>query len=255
MTDQARIDRLCRFLLKKVNKAVYGFRMIEDGDRIAVALSGGKDSFSLLEVLRDRLRYVPEKYTVCAVHVVGDARGPEGFPWPAEMEEWLREREIPFLIRPSHLPDGEQIPMTCERCTWNRRRTLFEMAGDLGCNKVAFGHHLDDMAQTAILNLTRHGRLDAMSPMAEYFGGMYHIIRPLIYVPEHELKRFSAANEFPAPPPPCPRGEHSQRQRAKEIIADMQRDAKKVTQNIVRAALRDAASDPRRNSDPDRGTE
>ncbi len=240
MRDEARIDRLCRFLLKKVNKAVYGFGMIEDGDRIAVALSGGKDSFSLLDVLRARIRYVPEEYSVCAVHVVGDARGPEALPWPTEMEDWLKVREIPYTIRPSHLADDEQLPMDCGRCTWNRRRTLFEMADELGCNKIAFGHHLDDMAQTAILNLTRHGRLEAMTPKAEYFGGQYHIVRPLIYVPENELKRFSAANEFPAPPPSCPRGEHSQRRRAKDVIAEMQRDSRKVTQNIVRAAMKEA---------------
>ncbi len=238
MTDQARIDRLVRFLLKKVNKAVYEFDMIQDGDRIAVALSGGKDSFSLVEILRRRLRFVPEKYTVCAVHVVGDARGPEGFPWPVEMEEWLKEQGVEHLIRPSFIPEDEQLPMTCERCTWNRRRTLFEMAGDLGCNKIAFGHHLDDMAQTALLNLTRHGRIEGMAPKADYFGGQYQIIRPLIYVPEHELKRFSSVAEFPTPPPLCPRGEHSQRQRAKDLIAEMRKDCKKVTQNIVRASLR-----------------
>jgi tRNA 2-thiocytidine biosynthesis protein TtcA len=252
MTDHERIDRLIRFMLKKVNKAVYEFGMIQDGDRIAVALSGGKDSFSLLEVLRHRLRYVPEKYTVCAVHVVGDSRGPEGFAWPGEMENWLRGQGIEYLIRPSHLADDERLPMTCERCTWNRRRTLFEMAGDLGCNKIAFGHHLDDLAQTALLNLIRHGKNETMAPKAEYFGRRYHIIRPLMYVPEHDLKRFSSVAEFPAPPPLCPLGEHTQRQRAKDLIAEMRKDCRKVTQNLVRAALTDMY---RRNSDPPRGTE
>lgn len=251
MTDQTRAERLAGFLLKKINKGVYEYGMIEDGDRIAVALSGGKDSFSLLELLRFRERFVPDKYTVAAIHVVGDARGPDGFPWPAEMEDWLRDRGIEYLIRPSHLAEDEQLPMTCDRCTWNRRRTLFEMAGELGCNKLAFGHHLDDLAQTALLNLVRHGRNETMAPKAEYFGGRYHIIRPLMYVPEIELKRYSSACEFPAPPPLCPRGQHSQRQQAKDLIAEMRKDCGKVTQNLVRSAL----TGYRRNSDSPRGTE
>lgn len=235
--DDARAGRLASFLLKKVNKAVYEFDMILDGDRIAVALSGGKDSFSLLEILRYRQQHVPEKHTLAAVHVIGDARGPKLPPYP-QLEEWLQESEIEYLIRPTFLPDDEKLPMTCERCTWNRRRTLFEMARDLGCNKVAFGHHLDDLAETALLNVIHHGRNETMALNAEYFGGALTVIRPLAYVPESELRRFASAHEFPSPPPTCPRGEHTQRQRAKELIAEMKRDCPRVKSNLVRSALR-----------------
>lgn len=234
---ESRAHRLASFMLKKVNKAVYEFQMIEDGDRIAVALSGGKDSFGLLEVLRFRQRYVPEKYEVAAIHVIGDARGPD-LPWPTEMEEWLSEQGIAYLIRPSHLADDEQLPMTCGRCAWNRRRTLFEMASTWDCNKVAFGHHLDDLAETALLNLIRHGKCETMSPKAEYFGGALTVIRPLMYVPERDLRRFASACEFPPPLPECPLAEHTQRKRAKELIAEMAKDARKVRENLVRAALR-----------------
>jgi len=235
--DETRCNRLAGLLMKKVNRAVYEFGMIEDGDRVAVALSGGKDSFSLLEVLRYRQRFVPERYSVMAVHVVGDARGPEMPPYP-QFEEWLRSRGVEHLIRPSFVAEYEELPMSCERCTWNRRRTLFEMAKELGCNHVAFGHHLDDMAQTALLNLIFQGRNETMEPMRDYFEGELKLIRPLMYVPESELKRFAAAHEFPAPPPPCPRGEHTQRERMKELLAEMQRECRKVKHNLVRAALR-----------------
>ena len=241
--NEARIDRLSHFLLKKVNKAVYEFDMIEDGDRIAVALSGGKDSFSLLEILRYRQRFAQEKYSLAAIHVVGDARGPEMPPYP-QIEEWLCEQGIEYLIRPSHLPEDEQLPMSCERCTWNRRRTLFEMAKELGCNKIAFGHHLDDLAQTALLNLIYHGRIETMAPKADYFDGVFHVIRPLVYVPEREIVRFASSREFPAPPPPCPRGEHTQRRRMKDLIAEMKTDCRKAAQNLVRAALRDGRNSP-----------
>lgn len=234
---ESRAHRLASFMLKKVNRAVYEFEMIRDGDRIAVALSGGKDSFGLLEILRFGHRYVPEKYEVAAIHVIGDARGTD-LPRPIGMETWLSERGIAHLIRPSHLAENEQIPMTCGRCTWNRRRTLFEMAKELGCNKVAFGHHLDDLAETALMNLIRHGKCETMSPKADYFDGDLMLIRPLIYVPERDLVRFAAASEFPAPPDPCPLGDCTQRSRAKELIAEMAKDARKVRQNLVRAALR-----------------
>lgn len=222
--------------MKKVNRAVYEYGMIEDGDRVAVALSGGKDSFSLLEILRYRQRFAPERYTLVGIHVVGDARGPEMPPYP-QFEEWLRDRGYEYLIRPSFVAEDEELPMSCERCTWNRRRTLFEMAKEMGCNRVAFGHHLDDMAQTALLNLIFQGRNETMEPVREFFGGELRLIRPLIYVPENEIRRFAAAHEFPAPPPACPRGEHTQRARMRELLVEMQRECRDVKKNLVRAAL------------------
>lgn len=230
------VERLAGNLMKKVNKAVYRYGMIGEGDRIAVALSGGKDSFGLLEVLRCRQRFVPEKYSIAAIHVIGDARGPD-IPPPKELEKWLEDKGIEHLIRPTYLAENESLPMTCERCTWNRRRTLFEMASELGCNKIAFGHHLDDLAETALMNLVFQGRNETMSPTADYFGEIT-LIRPLMLVPEYELKRFAAANQFPAPPDPCPIGCHTRRQWAKDLIAEMRKSCPKVTSNLVRAALR-----------------
>jgi len=229
-------ERLAGNLMKKVNKAVYRYGMIADGDRIAVALSGGKDSFGLLEVLRYRQRFVPEKYSVAAIHVIGDARGPD-IPYPTQLREWLEGQRIEYLIVPTHLAANESLPMSCDRCTWNRRRTLFEAASSLGCNRIAFGHHLDDLAETALMNLAFHGRDETMSPTADYFGELT-LIRPLMLVPEYELVRFAAANDFPPPPDPCPIGCQTRRQWAKDLIAQMRKTCPKVTANVVRAALR-----------------
>ena len=134
--DAARADRLAHFLLKKVNAAVRDYNMIAPGDRIAIALSGGKDSFCLLRILQYRLRFARDKYEIAAVHVVGDARGPD-MPRYTELESWLEQNGIEYLVRPTHIAHDEQLPMGCQRCTWNRRKTLFEMANDLGCNKLA----------------------------------------------------------------------------------------------------------------------
>lgn len=234
--DEARADRLAHFMLKKVNRAVREFNMIEDGDRIAVALSGGKDSFSLLKILQYRQRFSPERFELVGLHVVGDARGRDLPPYP-EMEAWLREQDVEYLMRPTHMAEDETIPMPCQRCTWNRRRTLFEMATSSGCNKLAFGHHLDDLAETALMNLIYQGKLETMSPVRGYLDGKLSIIRPLAYVPEREIVRFASVNEFPPPPPECPHGRNTERRHMKDTITDMTRDSRKIRENIVRAAL------------------
>lgn len=136
-------DRLAYWLLKDVNRAIRDFTMIADGGRVAVAVSGGKDSLSLLRLLDYRRRSAAERYTLAAVHVVGDARGP-AIEAHRPLLEWLEASGVKHLVVPLYLPAEEPLPLGCQRCTWNRRRTLFEAAQRLGCNVVAFGHHADD---------------------------------------------------------------------------------------------------------------
>lgn len=238
LNSDKHLNKMAHFLLKKVNLVIRQFDMISDGDRIAVALSGGKDSFSLLSLLIHRQAFAMEKYSVAAIHVIGDARGAD-LPVHPELSEWLEKSGIEYEIRPTYMADGEQVPLSCQRCTWNRRRTLFEMAKDLGCNKLAFGHHLDDLAQTALLNLVYHGKNETMTPVREYFGGECTLIRPLAYVPEKELKRFAAAHDFPPPPSACPRGEHTQRQHMKSIIAEMRKGCRAADWNLAQSALKE----------------
>jgi tRNA 2-thiocytidine biosynthesis protein TtcA len=231
-------DRLAHFLLKKVNRAIREFDMISDGDRVAVALSGGKDSFSLLRILEYRLSFAQEKYSLVALHVLGDTRGPDT-PSHPPLEAWLRDRGIEFEIRPTLLSESESLPMPCQRCTWNRRRTLFEMACEKGCNKIAFGHHLDDLAETALMNLIHHGRNETMAPVGDYLCGRLKLIRPMIYVPERELKGFAAACQFPPPPPLCPLGAANQRSRIKYLLGELKKENRRASSNLVRAAFRE----------------
>lgn len=230
-------SRAAHFLWKRVGKTLREFRMIEDGDSVAVALSGGKDSFALLAVLIYGRAFFPGDYSITALHVIGDARGPHLPPHPA-LESWLTDHDVRFSIRPTYTAEGETLPCGCQRCTWNRRRTLFEAAIENGCSKIAFGHHLDDLAQTALLNLVHHGRNETMAPTREYLDGRLTIIRPLCLVRENELRRFAAAHRFPPPPPLCPRGEHSQRRKMKEILHEMHRDCHLAEWNLVQSALK-----------------
>jgi tRNA 2-thiocytidine biosynthesis protein TtcA len=226
------------FVLKRVNRAIREYEMIRDGDRIAVAVSGGKDSLSLLTLLRLRQGRVPHRYELVAVCVSGDARGPECPPHP-DLADWLRTHGYAFAVEPMDLPPDEPLPMSCHRCAWNRRKTIFKAADRLGCNVVAFAHHADDLAQTTLLNLFYGGRVETMAPCAQYFGGAFRLIRPLAFVPEKDMAYFSRACDFPPPPPDCPRAQDSRRARMAEILRLFGKDAYKVRMNLVRAALQE----------------
>jgi tRNA 2-thiocytidine biosynthesis protein TtcA len=229
-------------MLKKINRAIHQYDMIRAGDRIAVAVSGGKDSLGLLTLLRLRQRRARERYGLVAVHVSGDARGPD-CPSHPPLSTWLQEQGYEFVIEPMDLPPGEPLPMSCHRCTWNRRKTLFQVAERLNCNVVAFAHHADDLAQTVLLNLFYGGRVETMFPSTDYFDGRFRLIRPLAFVPEKNLRRLARACDFPPPPPDCPRSKSSRRARMAQILSLFSQDRQHVRANVIRAALRQMGID------------
>ena len=196
-------DRLAYFILKSVNEALREFDMLREGDRVAVAVSGGKDSLSLLRLLQMHCQSSEKRYTVAAIHVRGDATGITQPHLP--LEEWLAGQDVPYRVVEPELAGDDEPPLTCQRCTWLRRKALFQAADALGCNVVAYAHHADDAAQTTLLNLLYVGDVRTLQPAADYFDGRFRLIRPLFYVPESELVRFARACGFPPPPPACPR--------------------------------------------------
>lgn len=230
-------NRQAYWLLKDVNRAILEFNMIRGGERVAVALSGGKDSFSLLRLLDMRRRTSRESYELIAIHVNADGRGAWDAPHPP-LVAWLEQSGIPFRIQRLTLPENEPLPMDCRRCTWNRRRALFEAAQAEGCRTIAFGHHADDLAQTTLLNLLYHGVVETMAPARSYFDGALRVIRPLCYVSEKDLRRFARACDFPSPPPPCPRAGTSRRKFVADLIDVAQKGAKDAKINLLRAGLK-----------------
>jgi tRNA 2-thiocytidine biosynthesis protein TtcA len=235
-------DKQAYYLLKKVNKAIRDHDLVGDGDRIAVAVSGGKDSLSLLRLLRARRRSARERYDLVAVHVVPADDAPCGGGSDAEaLKAWLAGEGVESAFVPMEEATGQpgrESQSPCFHCAWRRRKALFLAAERLGCNTVALGHHADDIAQTTLLNLFYQGRLETMRPRVTFFGGKLTVIRPLAYVPEKELVRFARACDFPAAPAPCDAAETSRRTLMAQILRQVEKTYPKVKINLWRAVER-----------------
>jgi tRNA 2-thiocytidine biosynthesis protein TtcA len=232
--NQSGSEKLTFYLLKNVNKAIREFDMIADSDRVAVAVSGGKDSRSLLHLLRARQQTVAEKYRLTALHV--EANIP-GYPFLRPvLEPWFREMGVEYAFVPLELPPDEPLPLDCFRCSWNRRKALFLKAHELGCNKLAFGHHADDALHTTLLNLFYSGRLETMAPSVDFFDGRITVIRPLIYVEERQLDQLARALAFPRDEMSCPTNRTSKRTWIKEWLRHAGPDYRQIRTNLWRAA-------------------
>jgi len=234
------VSNLDYWLIKRINKANRDFELIADGDRIAVAASGGKDSLTLLELLHRRQRFVPTDYTLVPVHIISDWRCTDQ-DLRAWLEQYFQSLGLEYTFREISImrdEGGHRQEPDCFWCAWNRRKALFETAHELGCNKVAFGHHADDIAQTTLLNLFYHGRLETMEPKVEFFDGVITVIRPLVYVPEREIVRFARAAGFPCSGIPCPQAATSQRTRMAQLLRQVEEECPRVKVNLFRAVRR-----------------
>lgn len=230
MTD---LDRIAYFLLKDLTRAVGEFGLIDPGDRVAAAVSGGKDSRVMLDLLLRHRRKVPYDYELLALHVVGTEAGlPDLRP---QIEPWLRDLGIEVRMVPLELPPAEPLPLDCFRCSWNRRKALFEASVDLGCAKLAFGHHADDAAVTALMNLLFNGKVETMAPRVSFFDGAVTVIRPLITLPEQALLRYAKVAGYPNRAV-CPQAEDSERARVEAFLREFGRQQEQVRTNLWRAA-------------------
>ena len=235
-------DRLAYWLLKNVNQAIREFEMIADSQRIAVAVSGGKDSLTLLRLLDIRRKSAGVNYELVVIHVIGDAQGPGDAVHPPLLE-WLQTNHYETITAPLWLPEGEKLPLDCRRCTWNRRKLIFETAQRAGCAVIAFGHHADDLAQTTLMNLLFHGTTETMAPRRNYFGNTIRLIRPLCYLSEKDIQRFARASNFPPPPPECARSRFSRRKFVTTLIDQAESGCKDAKINLLRAGLKNTTSD------------
>lgn len=216
------IERVQTRLCRLVGQAIADYRMIEDGDKVMACLSGGKDSYGLLEILLSIRSRAPIHFDIIAVNL--DQKQP-GFPAHV-LPEYLTRRGVPFHIETRDtysvvkrlIPEGQT---TCSLCSRLRRGHLYRLATELGATKIALGHHRDDILETLLLNLLFTGKMKAMPPKLRSKNGRHVVIRPLAYVKEAELARYAALMQFPIIPCDlCGSQEDLKRKQVKTLLQD-----------------------------------
>ena len=221
------------YLSKKVFAAIRDHNMVDEGDRILIGLSGGKDSLALMYLLGYMRRYSEVPYEVVLCHVAADAKG-EIKVSPA-IRKIMEESGLPYIIKEIDTT-GEELPLTCARCARLRRKALFEAAKEAGCGKLALGHRLEDFAATALMNLFSSGRLETMAYRREYFGGELTVIRPIAYLRETDVKTMTAAAGLEPVPSECPLAGQTARSESEDILAAARKAFRGAAYNIVHAS-------------------
>ncbi|MDP2143674.1 MAG: tRNA 2-thiocytidine(32) synthetase TtcA [Gallionella sp.] len=230
-------NRLKGRLESSVGKAIGDFNMIEEGDTVMVCLSGGKDSYTLLDILLTLQKRAPIDFKIVAMNL--DQKQP-GFPADV-LPNYLKnlgiehhiETQDTYSIVKEKIPEGKT---TCSLCSRLRRGIIYKIAGELGANKIALGHHRDDMVETLFLNMFFGGKLKAMPPKLVTDKGDHVVIRPLAYCAEKDIARYARGMEFPIIPCNlCGSQENLQRQNIKQMLHDWEREYPGRTQTIFTA--------------------
>lgn len=228
-------EKLRGKLTKRFHKACAEYGLIEDGDHILIGLSGGKDSLLLTELLGRRARIYKPHFKVSALHVRVKERA-----YTSDMsylEEFCKEAGIPLMVRDVSLPPApslkggekmqeaqgksEKATSPCFVCSWYRRKELFNVAQELGCNKIAFGHHRDDLLETMLMNLIYQGAFATMPPKLQMEKMPLQIIRPLCLIDEADIKEYAAMREYKKQVSLCPFEHVSSREKVKGLLAEI----------------------------------
>jgi tRNA 2-thiocytidine biosynthesis protein TtcA len=218
-------NKLDKKLCRLAGQAIVDYNMIEDGDKVMVCLSGGKDSYAMLDVLMKLRERAPIHFDLVAVNL--DQKQP-GFPEEI-LPNYLKNLGIPFHIEEQDtygivkrvVPEGKT---TCGLCSRLRRGILYRVAGELGATKIALGHHRDDILETLLMNMFHGGKLKGMPPKLKSDDGKHIVIRPLAYVPERYLERYAQQMNFPIIPCNlCGSQENLQRNAMKAMLRDWEK--------------------------------
>jgi tRNA 2-thiocytidine biosynthesis protein TtcA len=230
---------MSKFVAKEMKrlmgKAIHKHGMIEEGDHILVSVSGGKDSMSLLWLLKERIKRIPIEYRITAVHVDPGFGGYSS----DSMRLFFKEHSFDYKIVESdcgplaHSSENRENP--CFLCSRLRRTAVFKTAAELGCNKIATGHNKDDMIETLFLNLFYGASLSTMTPVQTFFEEKLSIIRPLYMIEEKVIKKYAVLMGFPVINLGCPTERVSKREEIKKMLTGFYRKNRKIKGNIFHA--------------------
>ena len=226
-------------LMSPVRRAVSDFNMIKSGDKIAVGLSGGKDSIALLSSLAGLRRFYPEKFDIIAVRIdtgIGYDEQEE-----KDLLDYCKQIDVQYHVEKTQIYqvvfEERKEKNPCSLCANMRRGALNSTAKNLGCNKVALGHHADDLIETFFLSMIYEGRLSTFQPLTYLSKADLTVIRPLIYVKEHEIVSFS--KDKPILKNPCPVDKFTQREEVKKTIKELSEKYPLLKDNVFNALVDD----------------
>ena len=229
-------SKLYLHLKKWLEKAAMDYNMIAEGDRVLVGVSGGLDSLVLLDLLNTRMIFLP-RFSILAVNVdMGFDREYRGYE---RLERYLEENGYAYVMDKTdigpfaHSHENRKNP--CFLCSRMRRKRIFEIANEHGCNKIALAHHKDDMVETLLINIFYAREISTMMPDQPIFNGKFHLIRPLAYIREPLIKRYAKERNLPVIENLCPTSKTSRRRDVKGMLDTLERDNKHIRENIFKA--------------------
>ena len=227
-------------MLGYMRKAIQEFDLIQDGDKIAVGVSGGKDSLVLLKGLVMLKRFIGIDYEVVAITLDPGFNGVLGDY--SSVQEMCDEMGIKYILKRTQIGeivfDIRKEPNPCSLCARMRRGALHDAAVEAGCNKIALGHHYNDAVETFVMNLFNEGRIGCFSPISYLSKKQLYLIRPMVFAPEKEVRKAATKNELKIVKSKCPADGHTSRQKTKEFLAQREKEDDGFTDRLFGAMRR-----------------
>lgn len=222
-------------LLSYTRQALDTYHMIESGDKIAIGISGGKDSLALLYALSSIQKFYPKKFELVAITV---SLGFDNFDL-SDIRTLCESLNVPYHVVETHIGeivfDIRKEPNPCSLCAKMRKGALNEKAIELGCSKIAYGHHKEDLVETFLMSLFYEGRINTFLPVTHLRRKNLFVIRPLMFVPEMEIKGFKTRYNLPVVASPCPANGHTKREDVKVLLKSLNMSIPNVSQHIFHA--------------------
>ncbi len=221
-------------LRKKATRTIYKHKLIQDNDCILVGLSGGKDSLVLLDILASRRKALPFKYSIKAVHI-----NVTNIPYQADVEflkNYTTQIDVDFSVHNIEI-DLKSNPnlSTCFRCSWARRSTLFRLTEKLNCNKLSFGHHMDDANETLIMNMLFNGEISSLPYKVTMFDGKFELIRPMLDLESQDIAYYSNLLNLKAELHRCPHERFNRRAMVRNMLEQFYRIHPGIKRNLFRS--------------------